>query len=149
MAYSFFVLGQLAKEKGVLNYAWNKVGIIMVFVSLLVSLAMVYITNINIDMMNVEYGNPLIFFFTAMVGTLFIFMLSILIEKNSILEYLGRNSIIILGLHGIIIRSINTLEEVAEFQLPILIFFVLVVFLVIPFILLINRCCPGAVGHKR
>ncbi len=54
-----------------------------------------------VEMHSNRYGNPLLFYLSALAGCLMVMSFSILIEKNSVLEYFGKNSLIFYALEPI------------------------------------------------
>ena len=57
--------------------------------------------NTPVDMNYLVYGNIFFFYISACSGVLFFSVLFKYLKKNTILEYIGRNTIIIIGLLGI------------------------------------------------
>ncbi|MCQ2471193.1 MAG: acyltransferase family protein [Clostridia bacterium] len=55
----------------------------------------------SVEMHSNDYGNPLLFYLSALAGCLMVMSFSILIEKNSVLEYFGKNSLIFYALEPI------------------------------------------------
>ncbi|RPJ79379.1 MAG: acetyltransferase [Alphaproteobacteria bacterium] len=112
------------------------------------------IMNMNI----LEYGNFFSFYFLAFSGTFAFVYLFKQIGSSRVLEYYGRNSIIVLALH-FPIKDILTKLAVLTFGLDIehlyynapfaLILTALNLLLMVPIIILINNYFPFLLGKKR
>jgi len=63
--------------------------------------------TVRIDMQNLEYGNYFTFYLTAFSGIITYVYLFKKIKKCKILEFYGKNSLIVLGLHVLIIGTIK------------------------------------------
>lgn len=77
------------------KYAINITGILLLFINLFVSQY-----NPGVDLHFSKLNNPLLFYFNAVSGSLFlIIFMKYIVKKNRALEYLGRNSLIIMATH--------------------------------------------------
>lgn len=111
VAYPLYTLGKLINETRVLM-SINK---ITSLVLLVIAVCLTYSTfDLNhagqlrvVTMYGLRYGNPVLFSFTAIIGSTSIILLSMLTPKNRILNFIGNNSIYFLGLNGIIAIFIN------------------------------------------
>ncbi len=69
-----------------------------------VCLSLGYLTsqaNGLVDMNSLRYGQPALFYAGALLGILAVFALASLIPQNRVLDYLGRNTLTIMALHGV------------------------------------------------
>ena len=107
--------------------------------------------NVFIVMMNSNYGNILYFIIEAFAGTLLFMSISILINRNSFLEYIGRNSILFLAFHQPIKRGIIyllskiihiPLSEIRENIICTLIALSLTIIIIIPIVYIYNKYFP-------
>lgn len=101
ISLGIYYLGYLANN--LIKYKTEKNTVIGWFIlSIIFSWLQFRLNNKQIDMNNYFYGNIFVFYITSVVGIFFCFALSKKIKKNNILEYLGKNSLIILCIHGFI-----------------------------------------------
>ena len=114
--------------------------------------------NGRIDMNSNSYGNIVLFYCGAVMGIIAVITLSQWITKNSILTYIGQNTLVILALHGLIGTLIKGfMVFVFHIDLNILndntilnvIFTVMTLIIAVPIILFINRYLPELAGKKR
>jgi acyltransferase len=113
--------------------------------------------NSRVDMYKLTYNNYFLFYLSAFSGILFYIYVFKMIKPSKILQFYGKNSLIILGIHYLIISTL-------KYTLPILfgylnlqsnesIFFVADIFLalllVIPTIVIINRYFPYVTGKSQ
>ena len=112
--------------------------------------------NSPVDMNNLAYGNPLYFHASAYSGVLFYVGLSKCVKSNAILNYVGRNTITLIGLVGITWFVINgiyyLLFGVKLEQSGVVFSFVasiLQIGLTVPAIYVINTWFPFVLGRSR
>ncbi len=101
VAIIFYHLGFLCK-KYVIESRSKKLTISLSFFLSLVSIIIVNYVSM-VDMSHSEYGNPIVFVFQAFLGIVLIVSLSDLLSKSAMLAYFGKNSLIILGTHTLIL----------------------------------------------
>lgn len=65
--------------------------------------------NGRVDMLYLKLGNSILFLTGAFSGILIIYLISLLIKKNKLLELFGRNSLVIMGIHIIVLQIIDKL----------------------------------------
>ncbi|NPE27874.1 acyltransferase family protein [Methanococcoides sp. SA1] len=112
----------------------------------------------DVDMNNRIYGNYFLFYISAFSGILSYITLFKKIGSFKVLEFLGKNTLIILGLHRIIKVSLKEVIALAlndssisfenSYILTILLVGINLVVLV-PFIIIINRYFPYILGKTR
>lgn len=103
-----------------------------------------------------SHGNPLLFPFTAVLGSVLIMLLAKLTADSRVLLFLGANTLVIFGLNGVFYHFINDrlaiwlLSRHAGDFMTILVSGAVItcssVLLTVPFVLLFNRFIPQLVG---
>ncbi|TDL51871.1 hypothetical protein E2R60_19895 [Paenibacillus dendritiformis] len=160
IALGFYGVGYIGSkytevlEKHLLNM--NSYYVICIFlVSFIVSMM-----NGRIDMNGNSYGHHIIYFYVAAFsGISTVLKLSTKLRKLSLINYLGRNSLVILGLHFLMFQLIanyqlqrilfNDFFKVQEEPLTMIILYtVLGTLMTLPFAYLINRFVPFLFGKK-
>ena len=135
----------------------------LIFLSFLAFAIVIVVADVNgkIEVSDHQYGNYLLFFTGAAAGILFIISLSrllVLYRVNSLfLEYVGRNSLIVFGFHllaGSFIKAITlylfkiplSIYELCYIQI---IYSILSISILIPFIFILNKYFPFLIGKTR
>ncbi|MCR3757913.1 acyltransferase family protein [Clostridium felsineum] len=97
---AFYIMGDFAKNIKI-KFKLNTIPmlLIMAFLTLILSIGL---NNTIVQMIVDRYGNYLVFIVTSLTGSLSIIILSNLIGEFKLLEWLGKNSLAIMGLHFII-----------------------------------------------
>ena len=101
----FFTAGWYIKDK---LYLMDiiKVNFFYKFIFLLMVLVFLALNNQKIDMYSMQYGNIFYFMGTSFIGIFLVLLISIRLDNikfiSIVLNYLGRNSLILLAMHGII-----------------------------------------------
>jgi acyltransferase len=54
------------------------------------------------------YGNSLFFIFTSLMGIFFVITIATIVPYNSIIQYIGQNTLMLLGLNGLFYHFINS-----------------------------------------
>ena len=104
-----------------------------------------------------QHGNPFFFTFTAIIGSFFIFFLAQLTPPLKSISFLGRNTLILMGLNGFFFHFFNwKIVKVIAFPnetLPIFLysflFSLLSLLICVPFIILLNKYLPQFVGKSK
>jgi len=104
-----------------------------------------------------DHGNAIYFVFTALIGSLAVFSLAIFIKTNMLLQVIGRNSLVLLGLNGLFFNYIDprflTLIIPADSQLTVVLDSALVTAMslvsCVPFVYFLNRYIPQLVGNIK
>ncbi len=116
------------------------------------------VLNGRIDMDSNHYGSIGLFYISAMCGIFFFIGVSKMILSNHVLSYIGRNTLIIMGLSGtsffivrgilyILLKEMPSTEHV-QIQMAMIYSIAQILFLV-PIIILLNRFCPYILGRDR
>lgn len=105
-AMPFFLLGYVVKKQKVLFEKLTNWKLIPVYLALYVTIGFfnIKITGQSVDMYSNSYGNILLFYLAALLGTFFVVLLSKAINKISFINYIGKNSLIIFSLHQIVMK---------------------------------------------
>lgn len=104
--------------------------------------------NIPVFMYMNLYGNPIIFVLTAVLGSISLYLLSRSIQSNPIMEFFGKNSLIILLTHfpvyKIVMKSMTVIFSNEYLSLTIGFLIVLLIETII--VKFVNRYCPFIIG---
>lgn len=149
IAYAFFVMGNIVKHSFNVDVFNKKHFIIGFIVMFTLSILANYVLHNPVDMMKLQYGNPLYFILQATIGIFMLFSLSLWLNRFSIIEYLGINSIIILGFHVLIKNMLNQLELFFTYSLPPWGFFAILILLHIPVIYIVNKYLYYFIGLRK
>ncbi|ESS74094.1 acyltransferase [Methyloglobulus morosus KoM1] len=113
-------------------------------------------TNGRVDMNNMIYGNIFNFYIAAYSGILFWLIISKILGRNKICEYIGSNAIIFIGLIGttwfVIRGGVYIISGVKLESLSVsssIIASLLQIVLTIPAIFIINRWMPFILGKRK
>jgi fucose 4-O-acetylase-like acetyltransferase len=102
------------------------------------------------------YGNPMLFYIGAICGIVFWLIAVNLFRPHRLITYVGRNTIIILGLTGISNFVLRGLYYLATNKLPVankldlletILYSLLLIACLIPVMHTINRFCPFMIGR--
>ncbi len=108
VGYLFFLLGNLFQSQSIdvkLKMLFMRGGKNAV-VSFIVGVCIVFMLsqcNTPILMFKNQYGNLLLFIISSLLGSVSFYLLSCRINKNNLIEYIGKNSLLILQLHPILL----------------------------------------------
>lgn len=153
MAFNFYWFGNYFR-KDILN---RKNIPNLILASLLIINLIISHLNGKVDMWRNSYGNLIMFFIGAYSGILFlIFFIKKFILNNRFLEYIGKNSLVILAYHRrgitiikvvfILILKISIPENNTIFNL---IFSLIEILLCIPIIVILNKYFPFFIGKGK
>jgi acyltransferase len=121
IAQLFFSLGWILKKYNLTKKIQNTIQLLIASVLLFLTLVTTSLNNSRLDMIENNYGNLFLTFTSAILGIFLIVILSKLILKinftNKIFEYLGKNSLVILGTHVIIAPFIVSLFGAVPYRL--------------------------------
>ena len=141
LCFSFIVVGYI------FYIFFSKTNILAVVLSFCLVVLCALINSV-VDVSQMHLGNPLIFWIGAVTGTKLILILGIY-KSFSILEFYGKNSLIIMGTHQPLLLLIKELTTMKSFSLLSGgLIFIAVIILEIPIICLFNRFLPFLVGKK-
>lgn len=96
----FYGIGYLFKGKKYEITNYQKIPLILLLVS--ISLVSCYF-NAKVDMNHNELGNFILFYLSALSGIAYISIISVDFRNSSFLSFLGRNSLIIVGTHTLLL----------------------------------------------
>lgn len=102
VAVVFYGGGYLAREFGV-NFRFAK-NSLFVFSSFVYLLVFSFLNGISVDMNSIKYGNFFYFYFAAVAGIVFVISVSQYAVHADAVGYIGRNSLLIFGLHILAIK---------------------------------------------
>ena len=107
----------------------------------------------GVDFQSMTLCNPFLFFLGGVSGAVLIISISKLIKKSRILNYFGKNSLVVCGTQAEIYISTQRLFGVYDnytisYWLGILIIIITLLF-EIGIIYLFNKYCPMLIGKKR
>lgn len=151
-ALVFFGIGYLCSKHTTFFSLKNKY---VIFSLLILSiLTNVLFTNNNIDMNNNKLGNYFDFYIAASAGIVFTIIISVYLSSSKILGYFGRNTLIILALHGLLLAiTEKVLMYFLDFNIYNNIFWIfnalLTIILLVPFIFIINKYFPILNGKLK
>ncbi|WP_339755620.1 acyltransferase family protein [uncultured Winogradskyella sp.] len=111
----------------------------------------------NVNMITAQFGNLTLFVVSSFLGILGIIALSIMLKSNKIFDFIGKNTLILIGLNGIFYAFINKhlgalfLENGNWWQITFYALFVSVLSLLVcyPIINLFNKYIPQLLGRPK
>jgi fucose 4-O-acetylase-like acetyltransferase len=158
-AVTFYYAGHVTRRYDVqinnvpLTWKILTIAVLVAAVVLLLSIA-----NGKSDMNYNHYGNMFFFYAAALSGIYLSYLIIQKVPYLRIVSYIGQNTIIIVGLAGVlsfvvsgfIYLLFHTLPSHAKLDFPMTIFYTLLeIGLLIPVIYMINRFTPFIIGRKR
>jgi fucose 4-O-acetylase-like acetyltransferase len=158
MGIPFFLTGYLIKKINLFEYIKHSRGTLKFLILLLLFMLAVFMSVCNgrIDVFDYNFGNnAFIFYFDALIGSLFLFILCQIIpifkqSIQNILYIISINTIIILGLHRIVMKCLDlTFFKFFTFDYSNFIKALFIVLILYYPMLYINRYFPMVSGHKK
>ena len=152
VCFFFFHLGVLVREfKGNLNYQTKRDRTIVLGLSLILIFILAYTAPINpapVDVNYGRYGNKVLFLVQALLGIFGFLLLAAAIKNNNNIEYLGRNSLLILVLHIPLWHVFDTLFSIVGLfgYVKLLCVFICVSILTLLVLIPINKFIPELKG---
>lgn len=160
-AIAFYFLGYLWRNE--CEYYFEKLKLSKVTKIFIFGICFLFIAvfsqfSTNIDMNNLQFPFYICLYILPIVGFFMIYIISTVIKQNKILQYLGNNTLIIMGVHEPIKRIIiELLHRIFKIQTEILrvnfiwiILTTIVLLLVcLPIIYIINNYLPFLIGRKK
>lgn len=152
VCFFFFHIGVLVKDlKDSLNYQTKRDRTIVLGVSLLLIVILAYTAPFNtapVDVNYGRYGNKVLFLVQALLGILGFLLLAAAIKKNNIIEYFGRNSLLILVIHIPLWRLFDALFSIVGLlgHVRLLCVFICVSILTLLVLIPINKFIPELKG---
>lgn len=158
-AIVFYFFGYCWKNKLESNFIkFNKIRKSILFcICLLVTIILSQLIT-SIDMNNLQYPFYIFLYILPIFGFLIIYIISTSIKQNKILQYLGTNTLIIMGVHEpikralieIIHRILNiSIEMLRKNFLGIIFVTIILTLICIPIIFIIKRYLPFLIGRKK
>ncbi len=123
-----------------LNLKWYQIAIIML---LNIVLAMI---NGYVDLWGIQFNNIILYFINSVLGSLNIISISKKINSK-LLSFWGRNTLIIMGTHQLILTMLAKINMVNEFNFITKLILVLVI--EYPIIVIINNYTPFLLGKLK
>lgn len=111
----------------------------------------------NVNMITAQFGDLINFIISSFLGVLGIVSLSIIVKSNKILEFIGKNTLILIGLNGIFYAFINKhlgnlfIEGGNWWQITLYAFLISILSLLVcyPIITIFNKYVPQLMGRSR
>ncbi|MEC0486111.1 acyltransferase family protein [Bacillus glycinifermentans] len=103
-ALSFYTAGYFLKQD-LRNVKHRKA--LLIAVILFIAVGFLQSRNVRVDMRANEYGNMAIFYITSFLGTAGVIFASFKLQYAAPLQFLGKNSLVILVLHYPVIRALK------------------------------------------
>ena len=106
VAYPFFLIGVILNQIRLFEFT-SKLPVKYIYL-ILSAIVLLLTFNLNykrVIMAGSQHGHPIWFLVTAIAGTFFLIFLSQITPKNSFLLFLGRNTLVLLGLNGFFVIS--------------------------------------------
>ena len=167
--YSLYLVGVYLRRKNFLvddstpiykYFLWSIVCLVLLYLTFDLNKGMFAIPFLDaVVVMASSHGNPILFPFTAIVGSIMVMLLAKLTTDIKILMFLGSNTLIIFGLNGIFYHFINDrlaiqlLSQHSDSGLIILIIGIgitmISILLTVPFIYLFNHFTPQLIGKPK
>ena len=152
MSILFLGLGYIIKRINFINKIDSH---ILLIIFLCINLFM-GLSNSKVNMYWGKYGNYLMFYMAAISGILVVLIISRKINKSRILEFIGQNTIIYLGIHQYVIFSVlNKIKNILSLNINNTILIIIAIFYVIftivvlyPIIKILNKNFPFIVGKN-
>lgn len=112
VGYTFFLIGNLLKDNRANLIRIRQVGGEIYYAFCILSLLITLVisqTNTPVLMFKNNYGNSFLFIFSSLLGTFFLYELARLINHCRIIEYIGKNTLLVLQMHFIFIMVSHVL----------------------------------------
>lgn len=157
-AVVFYGIGYIFKEKldKLTDFTANK-NLAAVIPFVILSIVFCFV-NGRVDMYSNYYGNILFYYLSALSGIIFVITLCKKIPQNKLLQYIGKNTIVILGLSSVSLFVIRGVFYLIYSRLPnlsnisivvgLLMSFLQIAFL-LPAIYIINSFFPFILGRGK
>lgn len=156
-AIVFYGIGNLIKNTKIENKITSP-NIVIFIICFTTNAVIGGVLNTIVYMSDTRYGNFIYFYIAAITGIVAYIQISQFFSKYNLitkaLEYLGKNSIVIVGTHYIvffIIQKIGRLNSLFKNNMPIkgYVYALITLLISIPIIFIINRYFPLVIGRKK
>ena len=126
----------------------NKINIELYKIIIILLFSIVFsLLNGRVDLWGVQFNNLFLYVFNSIMGSLLIISISKKINGSKVLEFLGKNTLIIMATHQLIIETILK-SSLIKYLNDIMIIFIILL-LEYPLIKIINKYLPFMLGKKR
>lgn len=116
IAITFYHFGVIFKEYNIKKYIeTNKV--IFIFSSMFINIIFSNILNIRISVYHYNYGNFIYFYIGAIAGIILYSSIAIIIKENKLLDFIGKNTLFILGTQYFIFKAYLVIEKITNLKL--------------------------------
>lgn len=130
----YIFVGNLIKKYKILE----KIKCTMIIVLLSIGIIFILLNNYNVDFDANEYGNIAFMYIASISMSLVVLKLAFYIKNNCILEFLGRNTIIIIGFNYFILSisnrvlnkfyfNVNILKVILNYSLQLILLFIIII----------------------
>ena len=158
-AVVFYGVGFLARDKITKFADWITLGKFLLVGMPMLALGFVFnVLNGPINMHKNGLQNAAFFYVAAFCGILLFLGLSNIIPKNRVLQFIGKNTIVLLGFSGVSLYLVRSAIFAATHSVPYLksislgtaaAYTVLQIVFLVPIIFLLNRYFPFFLGRKK
>lgn len=161
IAIGFYFLGYLWRQKGEIYLKKLNLNIMKRIIIICICFLLVVIISQltgNLNMNNLQYPFYPLIYILAITGTFMVYLIATSLKENKILQYLGTNTLIIMGIHEPIKRVIiELMERITRIPAEILrtnligiiVLTIILSIICIPFIFMIKRYFPFLIGRKK
>ena len=153
MAVSFYVIGHCARRRFFFvdssEYLPKRITCVIISLISIAICILIALINGKISLGHNVVNNGILFFITGISGSVSVLSVSIIVKKSqTLISYLGRNSLSIMGIHMLIVSILHFLLQkffsisnaIFEDKIEVaFLFFLLVLLISILFVFLINR----------
>lgn len=148
MALFFYLIGKVFNNYHI-KFSKNWKTVFILIITSILFCVLNYKFFIGIDMMKLKYDNILLILSSFTLGSLSLLSLSALIEKQKAIEYFGKNSLVVLGMHLILIRLMNVIFDAFNLNIKWYYQFIIILLILYPIIVFINNYLPFFIGAGR
>ena len=102
------------------------------------------------DLWSLQFNNVFLYTICSIIGSILIIYLFKTVKQSKMLNYIGKNSLIIMATHQVLLeRFINAFTGRKYTYLTGLLVFLVILIIEIPIIEIINRYLPFMLGKKK
>ncbi|MEI6039755.1 MAG: acyltransferase family protein [Candidatus Berkelbacteria bacterium] len=156
---SFYYLGFIIKKNDLIEKTQNVWLYLLGLIFIIINYFLAFLLDIQASMFYRAYGQEWLFVLTAIFGILGYIILAkflkqTILKNNTIIEFLGQNSLIILGLHTVFYYYVSDFFRIFLHIYPktstifAFIYTIITILLICPFIIFINKKAPFLIGRK-
>ncbi|MDU6533812.1 MAG: acyltransferase family protein [Intestinibacter bartlettii] len=150
---SFIALGFFTIGSYTFDYVKNNNISYVAIIILVAILTVLAVNNKCVDLWGLRFNNKILYIICSIIGSyfsIFLFKRIATIREFKLLEYFGRNSLIIMATHQIILEFFNKILNISfdGFLLPVTILLVVLI-IEIPIIYIVNNYLPFMIGKFK